>query len=221
MSLASYTLFHLDFECTRVLNENNVEEYISFVDKIVYAYLPNKNENADLHELVKLYQIQRHSKTCRKQRNDGCRFHFRKFFSNQTKFAKPLPSDMPENMKHSLLSERKDILSKVKDYINNYLNLAKVNFQNLSRDTFENLKSVSEILEELNITEEEYMSALQISDDLDFQLHLKRPTDSYFVNNFQAITYMCSYLSKEEGECSQAMKQAFKEILENAAGYYE
>ena len=83
------------------------------------------------------------------------------------------------------------------------------------------MKSVSEILEELNITEEEYMSALQISDDLDFQLHLKRPTDSYFVNNFQAITYMCSYLSKEEGECSQVMKQAFKEILENAAGYYE
>ena len=47
-----------------------------------------------------------------------------------------------------------------------------------------NLKSVSEVLEELNITEEEHMSALQISDDQDFQLHLKRPTDSCFVNNY-------------------------------------
>ena len=46
-----------------------------------------------------------------------------------------------------------------------------------------NLKSVSEALEALNITEE-YMSALQISDNQDFQLHLERPTDSCFVNNY-------------------------------------
>ena len=32
---------------------------------------------------------------------------------------------------------------------------------------------------------------------------------------------MCSYLSKEEAKCSQAMKQAFKETLENGASYYE
>ena len=32
---------------------------------------------------------------------------------------------------------------------------------------------------------------------------------------------MCSYLSKEEDECSQAMKQAFKETLEKRASYYE
>ena len=105
-----------------------------------------------------------------------------------------------------------------------------------------NLKSVSEVLEEINITEEEYKSVLQISDDQDFQLHLKRPTDSCFVNNYfdvglkawevnidiqpvcnycKAITYMCSYLSKEEDECSQAMKQAFKETLEKGGSYYE
>ena len=109
MSFTSYTLFHLDFECTRVLNENNVDEYISFVDKIVHAYLPNKNENTDLPELVKLYQLQRHSKACCKYRNDGCTFHLGKFFSNPTIVAKPLPSDMPEIMKHSVLSGRKDI----------------------------------------------------------------------------------------------------------------
>ena len=32
---------------------------------------------------------------------------------------------------------------------------------------------------------------------------------------------MCSYISKEEGECSQAMKQAFKETFEKVASYYE
>ena len=32
---------------------------------------------------------------------------------------------------------------------------------------------------------------------------------------------MCSYLSKQEDECSQAMKQAFKESQENGVGCYE
>ena len=121
-------------------------------------------------------------------------------------------------MKHSVLSKRKDILSKVKNYINNHLNPAKVNFCDSSKDTFVNLKSVSEVLEEINISEKEYKSALQISDDQDFQFHLKRPT---VFNHYKAITYMCSYLSKEENECSQAMKQAFKETLEKGTSYYE
>ena len=38
-----------------VLSDNNAAEYVSFVDKTVHAYLPNKNENPNLHELVKLY----------------------------------------------------------------------------------------------------------------------------------------------------------------------
>ena len=105
-----------------------------------------------------------------------------------------------------------------------------------------NLKSISEVLEELGINEVEYESTLKILDDLGFQLHLKRPTDSCFVNNYfdigllawepnidiqpvlnyyKALTYMCSYLSKEEDECSQAMKQALKETLESGASYYE
>ena len=149
---------------------------------------------------------------------------------------------MPGNMKHSVLSKRKDILSKVKDHINNHLNPSKVNFYDSSKVTFMNLKSVSEVLEEINITEEEYKSALQISDDQDFQLHLKRPADSCFVNNYfdigilawktnvgiqpvfnyyKAISYMCSYLSKEEGECLRAIKQAFKETVEKGSSYYE
>ena len=77
---------------------------------------------------------------------------------------------------------------------------------------------------------------LRISDDNDFQIHLRRPTDSCFVNNYfkegllaweanidiqpvlnhyKAITYMCAYLSKTEDECSQAMHHAIKEAHEN------
>ena len=32
---------------------------------------------------------------------------------------------------------------------------------------------------------------------------------------------MCSYLSKQENECSQAMKQAFKESFERSTESYE
>ena len=94
-------------------------------------------------------------------------------------------------------------------------------------------------MEELSITELEYENALKISDDNSYLLYLRRPTDSCFVNNYfdirllaweanndiqpvfdyyKAVTYMCSYLSKPEDECSQAMKQTFKESLERGAG---
>ena len=50
-------------------------------------------------------------------------------------------------------------------------------------DTIE-VKSVSEVLEELSITEQEYENELKISDDNSYQFHLRRPTDSCFVNNY-------------------------------------
>ena len=37
----------------------------------------------------------------------------------------------------------------------------------------------------------------------------------------KAVTYVCSYLSKQEDECSETMEQAFKESLERGAGSYE
>ena len=38
---------------------------------------------------------------------------------------------------------------------------------------------------------------------------------------YKAVIYMCRYLSRQEDECSQAMKQAPKESLEKGAGSYE
>ena len=44
--------------------------------------------------------------------------------------------------------------------------------------------SIAQVLSELNLTENEYYTALAISTDRDFQIHLKRPTNSCFVNNY-------------------------------------
>ena len=68
---------------------------------------------------------------------------------------------------------------------------------------------------------------------------MNHPSDWCFVNNYfdvgpiaweenidiqpvfnycKIITYMRGYLSKEENECSQAMKRTFKETLEKGRG---
>ena len=78
--------------------------------------------------------------------------------------------------------------------------------------------------------------ALSISDDNDFQIHLRRPPNSCFVNNYfdeglmawkanidiqpvfnhyKAVTYMCAYFSKSEDETSEIMKQAAKEAFKS------
>ena len=97
-----------------------------------------------------------------------------------------------------------------------------------------NCKTILKILDLLDITEEEYYNALSISPDQDFEIHLYRPPDSCFVNNyfaigleaweanldiqpvfnyFKAISYMCSYFSIAETESSLAMKRAAQESL--------
>ena len=110
--------------------------------------------------------------------------------------AKTFPSNVPENinlaiLQLGILDKRKEILYKVKNYIDNQLNLAKMNLFDKSKDNFLGLKSilVLEVLEELGI-KEEYERVLKISDDQDFQLHLKRPNDSCFVSNYLVRVYL-------------------------------
>ena len=72
--------------------------------------------------------------------------------------------------------------------------------------------------------------------DSDFELHLKRKVDSCFINNYfeagikgfranvdlqpvfnhyKCIMYVCSYFSKDETECSQAIMNAAREAKDN------
>ena len=124
-----------------------------------------------------------------------------------------------------MLSERKNILSKVKYYIDEYLDPSKSVF-------IGNTKTITEILSELNLSESDYYESLAISFDQDFQIHYKRPPNSCFVNcyfaegllawkanidiqpvfnYYKAVSYMCSYFSKTENESSAAMKKAAEE----------
>ena len=81
------------------LTKESKQEYIQWVDSIIRTDMPDPVSEAELFELVRTFQVHRHSKTCRKYWNDKCRFHFGKFFSSSTIVAEPLPNDMSEEIK--------------------------------------------------------------------------------------------------------------------------
>ena len=126
-----------------VLISNNKEEYITLVDQIFHAFVPDRNENPELHNLVNLYQLHRHSRTCRKYKNEPySRFKFAKFFSKKKKknVAEPLPVKIPEEIKVLVLLKKSQILDKVRDYINNFLDTSKLIFYEITRDIFIEVK---------------------------------------------------------------------------------
>ena len=103
---------------------------------------------------------------------------------------------------------------------------------NPSKPDYNPMLNEADILKSIGITEDEYYCALSISPDSDFELQLKRPVDSCFINNYfvagikgfaanvdlqpvfnhyKCITYVCSYFTKDETECSQAIANAAKE----------
>ena len=105
---------------------------------------------------------------------------------------------------------------------------------NPSKANYNPTLTEADIFKSVNITEEQYYWALSISPDSDYELHLKRPTNSCFINNYfiagtcikgfranvdlqpvfnhyKCITYVCSYFTKDEDEWSQAIMNAAKE----------
>ena len=128
------------------LTARKIDNYILWVDSIISAKLPDIDNDPQLHDLVKTYQIHRHSKTCRKYRNDKCRFHCGRYFTNRTIIAKPLAQSLSDLEKQTILTERKLLLSPVSEYINNELNPVKTNSLDTSRDDYNEPLSIIDIL---------------------------------------------------------------------------
>ena len=125
------------------------------------------------------------------------------------------------------MCKRDDILCSVKKYIDENLNPKKQNILDPRKENFVVVPTISDILQQLNITPEDYHNALSISSDNDFQIHLKRQPNECFINNhfaeglqawkanidiqpvfnhYKAVSHMCAYFSKAENETSEAMK---------------
>ena len=130
-------------------------EYTQFINGIVKAFVPDIHENPELFDLVTTYQVHCHYKSCRKYKNEKCRHHFGKFFTERTIISLPLPNHLPDTVKNNILNEGERILSMVKNYIDTHLDPRKRNILHPLKD-FEDILSIKIILAELKLTEEEY-----------------------------------------------------------------
>ena len=81
-----------------------------------------------MFEFAKTYQIHHHSKTCRKYRNEKCRFNFGKFFASHTITGQPLEDHIPQDVRPDKMQRRNTILKKVKNYIDDELSPSKKTF---------------------------------------------------------------------------------------------
>ena len=86
---------------------------------------------------------------------------------------------MDEEIKTNILTRRKEILSLMKQKIDEVLNPSIADYNSLL--------TPEEIFQEIAITNEKYEWALTISPDSDCELHLKRPIDSCFTNNYSIV----------------------------------
>ena len=138
----------------------------------------------ELFEFVKTYQVHAHSKTCWKYNKNECRFSYGQFFTEKTIIAKPLDFELTNDEKQEDLAWRKTLLKKVRKYIDDNLNPAKVNAIDTTKDNFTQPLSIQEILDELEISKDDYYKALSVSKNEDSELHLKRLSNSCFVNYY-------------------------------------
>ena len=116
-------------------------------------------------------------------------------------------------------------MSKVKQKIDSVLNP--------SKPTYDPHATATDILNDIDITEQDYQWAISLSSDSDYEFHIKRPIGSCFISNYfiaglkgfatnvdlqpvfnhyKCITYICSYFTKDETECSQAIINAAKRL---------
>ena len=101
------------------------------------------------------------------------------------------------------------------------LDPAKVKFYDRTKEEFVKTKSITETLQELEISKVDYENGLPVSSDDDYDFHLEKPPDSCFVknhfkgstlaweanihiqpviNHHKAVSYICAYLSKIKDE---------------------
>ena len=164
-----------------------------------------------------------------------CRYSFGKYFTEHTIIAHPLSDKLSVEEKALILQQRKLVLSTVKKYIDTHLNPKTNNLYSPTENFYQPDKLINAILQELQISEDQYYKTLSISSDTAFQIHFKRDPKACFINNYfegglmaceanldiypvlhyyKAVSYICAYLSKSENESSEAMKQAAREAYE-------
>ena len=146
--------------------------------------MPDPLNDPELFKLDKTYQVRAHSKTCWKYNKNECCFSSDRFFTDKTTIVTPLDSEHTNDEKQEVLAWRKTLLKKVKKYIDDNLNPPKVNVIDPTTDSFTQPLRIQEILDELEISKDDYYNDLSVSKDDYLELCLKRQPNSCFANNY-------------------------------------
>ena len=120
-----------------------------FIENTINIQLPHHLKDLELSELVKIYQVHAHSRTCWDYNKNECRFSCGRYFTEKTIIAKPLDSKLSNNEKEEALARSSTLLKQVKSFIDNHLNPAKVKLIDPTKDNFTQPLSVQEILDEI------------------------------------------------------------------------
>ena len=195
------------------------DELIKLIDKWVSCSLTNDNE--ELNEIVKEVNCHKHTKSCKKH-SKTCRFNFPRFPSNYTMFAiQPSDDDdEDEDSNEEKISSAKNILTRVKERLEDLTEEEKEFSLKEFLDTFEPA-----------ITEKEYHDALSISQK-GTKIILKRSLKEIFVNNYNpnfllvwkanmdiqfctdiyaVVTYITDYLTKSDSGFEKLLETVLKE----------
>jgi len=194
-----------------IVDKNPDDDVISLIDKHISSVVPQVEEDDSLRSLVLSRQVHHHTRTCKKKKGLECRFHFPKPPSTSTLVSR-VPCE--ENSKQTIQLARGVILQ-----VMNTL-------QEIGID-----HTLSEILTQSNVTEQEYNDALKVSMKKTNIILKREPSDTcvnpynpvilkciranmdiqYITDVWACVAYITSYMCKPEKSMSDLMRNACKE----------
>jgi hypothetical protein len=141
------------------------EEVIAFIDQIITCSKPDNDPK--LLELVNR-QTHRHSHTCRKKSKNVCRFNYPQPPMRSTQILYPLDDDTSE----TVIKSKKELWKDIKNKLNDLKEGEDITFDQL--------------LEELDVSEHEYVLAVRSSINCP-TIFLKRSPNELRINNYNCF----------------------------------
>ena len=195
----------------------------SFIDYYISCSLENDIKS-------KVLDVQWHKHLKRKcQKKGKCHYNFPRFPTWKTIISSKLPDNLSEEEKENKYKKAESIKQKVHNELRKFDDMKKEVF-------FEHAKSITitQFLQTLDLRENEYYEALSI-DEYQVKIHLKRNLQEIYINNYnyeilaawnanidfsfcpsfyEIITYITTYISKDEQGMTKHLTDAYKQCLE-------
>ena len=196
------------------LDTDSDEKCIQFIDKYITCHMPDQEKDRELYNLVQR-QVHHHTRSCKKNKQKMCRFGYPRPPSPQTLIAR-----LPDNEATAGIKENASaVLTKIKEVLTD------------TEHTQGGILSFDILYEKANVTQEEYVSALQIAQRRTTVVMKRLPNEitvnnynttilralranmdiQYITNIWACIAYLTSYICKPEKTMSEMMRKASKE----------